>query len=355
MKNKGHQNLEDTLEIDAKTVRRISDANRRKASSNGRSQRKTTSSASNTQRKPVQNSRQTQNSAARRNNTDRVPEKTPAKQTVKKKKPSKRKKIVRAIKRLSLLLLAFCVLIGGLVALVGKLWSIKSVQIVYDNSAVATDKNKTQRRYTDKEILALSQTGEGKSFLFCSENKVSERIEEGLPYISEATAQKKFPNKLIINVKETKGVYAYALGTGFAVTDKSGKVLEVTSDANVAKKNTVIKGIIISEANAGEKIAFGEKETPEEALNRYKAEIDSVITAINVSGMKKLTEIDLTKIDDIYMNYDGRIKIHVGNRENLEDKLKLAAKTLEAEDKNSITQTGKLNLTVPKKAYFTPD
>ena len=367
MKNRGHQNLEDTLDIDAKTVRKVSDANRKKASSNSRQHQATSNkdaqrkpaSSGNTQRKPVQNSRQNQSSVAknnqRRTTSDSTVKRTQPQQTTKKKKKTKRKRIIRAIKRVTVMLLILCMIIGGITALIGKLWSIKSVQIVYDNSAVTTDKNKSQRRYSDKEILALSQTGEGKSYLFCSEKKVSERIEEGLPYISDAVAEKKFPNKLIISVKETKGAFSFVFGTGFVVTDKTGKVLEVTSDANSAKKNTIIKGVVISQANAGENLVFGEEKISEEELNRYRAKIEGVISAVNASGIKKLTEIDLTKTDDIYMNYDGRIKIHVGDGENLVDKLKLAAKTLEAEDKNSSIQTGNLNLTVPKKAYFTPD
>ena len=81
----------------------------------------------------------------------------------------------------------------------------------------------------------------------------------------------------------------------------------------------------------------------------------SVLGAIKESGMKKLSYISFKNIDDLYMEYDSRIVIHVGDRDTITDKLKLAAKTLEAEDENNPTQTGKLNLTVEKKAYFTPD
>ena len=72
----------------------------------------------------------------------------------------------------------------------------------------------------------------------------------------------------------------------------------------------------------------------------------------------KITKVNLTDMNDIYMTYDGRIEIHMGKMSDEANgvtawkKIQLAKKSLDAEDKENPEQKGTLNMTISKKAYF---
>ena len=75
----------------------------------------------------------------------------------------------------------------------------------------------------------------------------------------------------------------------------------------------------------------------------------------------KITSVDFTDLNDIYMEYDNRIEIHIGKMSDEANgvtpwkKLSLAKKSLDAEDKENPEQKGTLNMTISKKAYFKAD
>ncbi len=269
---------------------------------------------------------------------------------------AKRKKLIRKIEGIVSFLLVCVAIITILVIFTSnQIFKIKTIKINYELPKT-TQSEKQTRRYTDEQIIKASGTAIGKNLAFLDVDKTTKKLEENLPYVDVSSIDKKGFSTLIINAKQITPKYAFQFGTSYALTDETMNVLDVVIDKEKIKSHTLVSYLKISNAEIGKNVEFFDydKNTKQEN-NKYKNDVLSVLNAIKASGMKKVTYISFKNIDDIYMTYDSRILIHVGNRDTITDKLKLAAKTLEVEDENNPTQTGKLNLTVEKKAYFTPD
>jgi hypothetical protein len=65
--------------------------------------------------------------------------------------------------------------------------------------------------------------------------------------------------------------------------------------------------------------------------------------------------INIGDENNIYLVYDNRIIVKIGKAENLANKLSLAKKSLDEENKLSPAQYGELDVTINKKAVFAPD
>lgn len=273
-----------------------------------------------------------------------------------KKMSAKRKKQIRRIKGIAIFSSICIALISLLVILTSnQIFKIKTIKINYELPKT-TQSQKQTRKYTDEQIIKSSGTAIGRNLAFLKIEKATQTLEENLPYIDVLSMDKKGFSTLIINAKQVNPTYAIAFEGSYALTDENLTVLDVIIDKEKVKPYTLVSYLKVSNVEIGKTIEFFDydKNTKQEN-NKYKNDVMSVLGAIKESGMKKLSYISFKNIDDLYMEYDSRIVIHVGDRDTITDKLKLAAKTLEAEDENNPTQTGKLNLTVEKKAYFTPD
>lgn len=259
---------------------------------------------------------------------------------------SRKKKRIAKIRRMA----AFVIIVLAVLAAVSfvfikSLFKIKQINIQYPKTQSVTVK----RKYTNEKIIEASGTSQGKNLLVLDTEDTKNNIESSLPYLKVNEIKKEGTNTLVISVKEISATYAFLSEGVYYLTDEEGKLLESTTDAKQSQKCVLVKGVKPKSTEIGDRII------PDGSEKGDSEVINTVFQSIKESKIKKLTEIDFTKKDDIRMKYDGRIRIHLGKTDTATAKMKLAVKTLEEENKNSATQTGELNLTVEKKAYFTAD
>lgn len=252
--------------------------------------------------------------------------------------PRQRKRLIR--------FLIFCfgvvAVIFGIVFFVSQMFfKVNSITVRY------ADESKTAKHhYTDSEIASNSTVDKGDNLLFLDTSEVSDNLEKTLPYISEAIVKRDFPSGIVIVLKESKQVYCFCSDSGYYLVNDSGKLLEKTNgEATKKYMKVTCKGL---EADViGEKIRIGED----------TESILSYLELVRKSGMK-IKHINFSDIDNIKMNYDNRIVIHIGKMSHEKEgvtawkKLQLAKKSIEAEDKANPNQEGTLNMTIAKKAYF---
>ncbi len=209
--------------------------------------------------------------------------------------------------------------------------------------------------YSEKEIVIASGLDIGDNLLRTDFDKVSQRIEQNLPYISEANISKTLSGAVTISVKDTTAAIIIESKQGYAIADINGKVLEIIKELPEALELMKVKTNCKLEAIPGEKFAFDEKTPNDNEKGINEKLYDSLIYELNNADMlKNITLIDISDRSSITLEYQNRLRLLLGANEQIDVKLKSAAEIIKAEDSKDPTAVAEVNLTIPKKVFVNP-
>ncbi len=128
--------------------------------------------------------------------------------------------------------------------------------------------------YSDEEIVTMANVKTGVNIFFdIDKSDIIDRLKEE-PYFAEIDVKRKFPNNLIIQVKERKQVAAFAYGDQYVVIDAEGVILKKT---DIEPKLTLLKGLTISKLKVGEQVDAEEKVALRNTLKMLEAMEDGDI------------------------------------------------------------------------------
>ena len=210
--------------------------------------------------------------------------------------------------------------------------------------------------YSNEEIISASGITPGKNLLFADLDEAAENIEKTLPFTDEVQITKKLPDKIIIRYETTEKAYAIGMSNGlYALADNNLKVLEITGKrpAGVA----LVVGAIPYEANTGEVAAFdviGEDEKKDEFVDEPLVLLQQITSAIAENEMKDISLISISETNDIYLIYQGRIVLKLGNDSDISSKLSLGSRVINSENTIDPFQFGTVDLSVVTEAVFNP-
>ena len=173
----------------------------------------------------------------------------------------------------------------------------------------------------------------------------STKLEEKFSNIDTVTMTKKFPNKLIIDIKKANKAFCIKYEEQYVFISNKGKVLEISDERD---ENLIfLSGIGLDSLEIGKKAQYADKSVEKKLLE--------FIEKMNLNGLTKISEIDFNNDYSFFVNYDNRIKINFGFFENMDYKIKTASKIIN--NKLGASESGTLDLSeVPKenRSYFTP-
>ncbi len=213
--------------------------------------------------------------------------------------------------------------------------------------------------YTPDEISAASGIAVGKSLIFIDTEEIEKSIEKALPYIDDVKVTKKLPGTLFIKYGEAEKKYAIQVSdTSYAVVTENFRVLETAPEP--PEGTTRIIGAPPAIALQGELISFSGGQTlldenGEPVNDTSLSLLMEMSKAIEENGLEDINMINITTISHIYLIYNERIVLNLGDSGNIQRKLALGKKVIDSENENSVFQTGTINLTVDKQAYFSAD
>lgn len=205
--------------------------------------------------------------------------------------------------------------------------------------------------YTEEEIFASSELTIGKNLFFNDLDLAEKRIETNLPYIGTAEISRKMPGTIRFILTETEPAGAMLESNGFILLDKNGKVLERTTQ-------TPADGLPLLKCPPPKTVQIGaviEIELQDGALASPLDIYKDLLAAIAASGIQGITLIDLADTTDVWLTYQGRIKMHLGTPKLLEKRLILAAELLKTEDATYPGQKATLDLTILNTAVIKPE
>ena len=241
---------------------------------------------------------------------------------LKKQQMKKKRKIDRLKRRFYIFMVFFVSLATILVLFKAPFFNISEVICV------------GQERLTEKQILEIAHVAEGKNIFLTNISDVKERV-KNIPFVSESNARRIFPNKVKIWVRESVPCFAVERGGKFIILDKDTKVLEVIKEN---KDNLCL--LTLSETKDGipGKVYADEKNPQDKKL------LELIGIMENLDMTKYLNNIDFSDISDIIILYDSRLKIKIGNTNDMEYKLKFINKVIKEKisgyEKATVDYTG---------------
>ena len=199
--------------------------------------------------------------------------------------------------------------------------------------------------YSSEEIVRVSGVETGDSLVLVSKKNTKESIEKLLPYIGNVKVQRRYPSTLRLVVEDTSAVYALDAGGGYTILDDEYKVLGVTEKIPLGAAKIV--GISMVNAEMGTIAEFTDE--------AYKSRLDTIREKCENAGITDITKIHIENIANVSITIDGRFTCILGTLTQLEEKLSMAAKTIEAELENNSDARIIIDVKDPERSYVRDD
>ena len=227
------------------------------------------------------------------------------------------------------------------VVVVAAVFAVLSLTVLFNVSEVKVAK--AGKHYQPEQIIEAADVEVGDNMVATNWDRVKEKVEQKLPYVLSLEIKKTASGKITFSVVDDTATLVFKTSKGYALADANCKVLEIVKEKPKNKGLTLLTvknrinadpGEIISFADDGESILY-----------------DTIRTAIKNSGIGNITGIDISDPENIYLEYQNRYRLYLGNSEDIEYKLREAKKIIAEEDENDPNQIGEINLSILKKVY----
>ena len=249
-----------------------------------------------------------------------------------KKRKKKRNRIIGIIFRFLLLLLILALLVVLILALMFK---VRNFTITGDT------------HYTDDEFITASGVTYSDNLLLLDLEGVKENIEKNLPYADNVTVTRGGVGTVSIKAEKAKAAFAVKMADDtFVIMTEKLKTLK--SAAALPEGVILIEDVTPVSVREGEIAAFsGDEEEQSQLISALSA-----ISKAASSSLKGIECVNAGSLSSIYLIFEDRIVIKLGDCENISEKLSLAATAISEENQLSNTQTGILNASNPERVLF---
>ena len=204
--------------------------------------------------------------------------------------------------------------------------------------------------YSKEQIVEASGISYGKSIFFADLDEAKVNIEKALPYTNNVKFARRLPNTLVITLESTDKAYAVEKSEGlYAIVNRDFKVLEISG---ILPDGVVpVIGATPEATEIGMTMSFVEEDEQSDVTLKL---IQSISSAVAESNLKDINLVSVRSRSNIYLIYQERIVLRLGDSSDIDKKIVLGQKVIAEEDSIDAEKTGIINLTVPKKAYFNP-
>lgn len=263
---------------------------------------------------------------------DRKPmPKTRQQQHAEQNKKRKKNKLKRKI-------IAYTTLTLGIIAVM----VILSLTVLFKIEHINIEGNE---RYSVEEITAVLPISEQDNLFLADTEKASQKLEENLPYIYEATITRKLPSTLLVTITETPTVYALQTEeTTYSLVDDAFKVLE-NGVTEVPENAVTITNAAVNTTVVGQTIVLGDE--------KMLGNLQAMTAVIRDNKLTEITSVSSVDINNNYMVYEDRITFKLGSADNLESKVFTALTAVEKLNESNPHMSGTMTVTDDKQTYFT--
>jgi cell division protein FtsQ len=200
--------------------------------------------------------------------------------------------------------------------------------------------------YSAEEIIEASGIEVGDNLFFINRFSVTSRIYSRLPYVENVVVTPKLPNRVVLEVTEGKAAAYVVVENELWILDRGCKAL---GQAKAAEVQGLIRvdGIAVESPAVGEVIAVSEEDASKVS---FLSAILKEIMARDMQG--DVTAVNMSNIASPSFDYLNRFTVRLGKNESVDYKFELL---LSAVGQLAAGDTGTIDLSVDKRAHFSPD
>lgn len=187
--------------------------------------------------------------------------------------------------------------------------------------------------YTQEEIVAALSVTEGDNLFSFRSREEAARLETRFPLLESIEVRRRLPGTVVVRVKPAVATYCVRTDSGWAVLSETCKVISVTGEqpdlpvlkvSNAAVPQVGLPLALLPTAQAESGAAA---EQPEEA-----GALEQMLAALAQAGiLQDMTELDVSDENEISFVHEDRIRVKIGTVNELDYKMKWAAKLLRNE------------------------
>ncbi len=189
---------------------------------------------------------------------------------------------------------------------------------------IETIEVKGNERYTSEQIAEISGISVGQNLYAIDKKEARTLITTEYPYISEVVIRRTLPSTLVFKISEDKAEYYMEICGEYFILSEKLRVLEKTDIKPDTEENplTFIKLSDLKRVVVGEIIEFDK-----EIIFDYVSGFIGILSANEISD--HLTEIDISSKYNIYISYEDRFEIYLGDNSETDMKLTFARLMIE--------------------------
>lgn len=193
---------------------------------------------------------------------------------------------------------------------------------------------------TSSEIIDASQIPYGENIFKINKKEVYKRI-SAIPRVNTVKLRRIPLTKIRINITETYPAFVFKANGAFAVTDHTGKVMEIKDSADNVNL-PLISGIEAENAKISEKISVQDS-------IKFDIILDNLTILREKGIISELSEIDFSDLSSTQGYLKGGAKVIFGKLTDLEYKLSVLLAILPQIDAG---EGAYIDLTTPSNAYY---
>ena len=207
--------------------------------------------------------------------------------------------------------------------------------------------------HSKEEIISASGIVQGDNMLWVNVQNAEQSIRDAIPMINEVGISRLFPDRIVIEVKESKAIAVLRHQGEMYIIDYDGRVLEQTS--------AVPRGLIEIRGFVPVEPAEGSMLRAEPGGGMRLQFMTDVLKAIDDAGITRdVSFLDVTRISAISFGYDERFIILIGAPDGARSKINqlpsylpaLIAKAQAEDPSFDITATYQVDMSDPSGEWW---
>ena len=229
--------------------------------------------------------------------------------------------------------LIFAVTLIGVILLMGVLFRIENITVIGNE------------HYTAQEIINAIDIEEGDNLFFFDRFAAVSRVFAKLPYIEEVTVTRNLPNRVTIEVTESKAIAYIKLGSELWTLDHNCKIL---GNASEGEEETLIP---VTGFDPGT-FYIGETLTTANGETRPVEFLAAILQQIQDRGMTAdVKEIDFSNVNKVLLKYTDKYQVILGDPYETEYKFSMVVAAVSQLKEGDI---GIIDVSDARSAHFQP-
>lgn len=197
------------------------------------------------------------------------------------------------------------------------------------------------QKYTYDDVIEHIPIEIGDNIYSFDAEEIEALITEALPYVGSVEIKRDLPTSIEVNIIEKEPYFAAELAGDTYILSSDLKVLEKLPDTSVENSDlTVLTLKSVRRCIVGADLEFVDERTYDAVITLYNSFEANYIET-------KIKKVDVRSRFDLYVDYDGRFEVYLGDTDNIDIKIQFLVGIIDELDEGT---KGKIDISNHREA-----